>query len=122
MKKERKRSNAPIFWLLFGGGGMFAALIGPALVLMTGLLIPLGIVFPADAMSYSKVLAFAQNFIGKGFIFAVIFLFLWHSAHRTFHSLHEIGIHGGPFAKLCTYGLAFVGSAIAAVALLGIGF
>jgi fumarate reductase subunit D len=29
-----KRSNAPIFWLLFGAGGMLSALLGTALVLI----------------------------------------------------------------------------------------
>ena len=32
MKPVLKRSNAPIFWSLFGAGGMLAALFGPALV------------------------------------------------------------------------------------------
>ena len=122
MKAGLKRSNAPIFWLLFGGGGMLAGLVGPALVFITGLAVPLAILLPADAMSYPKMLAFAQNFIGKGFIFAVLFLFLWHAAHRVFHSLHEIGVHGGIGAKLACYGVAFVGSVIAAAVLLGLGF
>jgi fumarate reductase subunit D len=37
MDPTMKRSIAPIFWLLFGAGGMLAALTGPALVLITGL-------------------------------------------------------------------------------------
>lgn len=120
--KTRKRSNAPIFWGLFGAGGMLAALFGPVLVFITGIAIPLGLLFPAGAMSYPKMLAFAQNFIGKGFIFVIIMLFLWHAAHRIFHSLHEIGIHGGFVAKLLTYGIALIGTVLAAVALLGLGF
>ena len=70
----------------------------------------------------AKMLGFAQNFIGKGFILAVISLFLWHAAHRIFHSLHEIGIHGGVVAKLLTYGVAFAATVISAVLLLGLGF
>ena len=31
-----KRSNKPIFWSLFGAGGLLAALIGPMLVFLTG--------------------------------------------------------------------------------------
>ena len=120
--KIRKRSNAPIFWGLFGGGGMLAALFGPMLVLITGLLVPLGLLLPADTMSYPKMLAFAQNIFGKGFIFAVIALFLWHALHRIFHSLHEIGLHTGFFAKLVCYGIAMIGTVIAAVELMRIGF
>jgi len=122
MRSARKRSNAPIFWLLFGAGGMLASLVGPALIIVTGIAIPMAILLPGDAMSYEKMLAFAQNFFGKGFIFTIIFLFLWHTAHRIFHALHEIGIHGGFFAKMLCYGSAFVGTAVAALALLLIGF
>jgi len=120
--KTRKRSNAPIFWGLFGAGGMLAALFGPMLVLITGIFVPLGLVLPAGTMSYEKMLPFAQNFIGKGFIFAVIALFLWHAAHRIYHSLHEIGIHAGFGAKIACYGVAFVATVISAVVLLGLGF
>ena len=122
MKSGLKRSNAPIFWGLFGGGGMLAALFGPMLVIITGLLVPLGLLLPADTMSYPKMLAFAQNFIGKGFIFAVIALFLWHATHRIYHSLHEIGIHAGFGAKLICYGIALIGTLISAFVLLGLGF
>lgn len=120
--KARKRSNAPIFWGLFGGGGMVAALVGPMLVFITGIAVPMGLLLPAGTMSYPKMLAFAQNFIGKGFIFVVIALFLWHAAHRIFHSLHEIGVHGGFVAKMLTYGVAFVATVISASVLLGLGF
>ena len=120
--KIRKRSNAPIFWGLFGAGGMLAALFGPMLVIITGLLVPMGLLLPADTMSHPKMLAFAQNFIGKGFIFAIIALFVWHAMHRIYHSLHEIGIHAGLFAKLVCYGIALIMTLIAAVLLLGLGF
>ena len=120
--KTRKRSNAPIFWGLFGAGGMLAALFGPMLVFITGIAVPLCILLPADTMSYPKMLAFAQNFIGKGFILAIIALFLWHAAHRIFHSLHEVGIHGGVGAKLLTYGVAFAATVISGGLLLGLGF
>lgn len=61
MKRERKRSNAPIFWALFGAGGMLSAVLGPMLVFITGIAVPLGLLLPADTMSYPKMLAFAQN-------------------------------------------------------------
>ncbi len=122
MKPTLKRSNAPIFWALFGAGGMLSALFGPMLVFITGLAIPLGLLLPPDTLSYAKVLAFAQHFIGKAFIFAVIMLFLWHAAHRIFHTLHDVGIHAGTGAKLLCYGLALIGTLVAAVSLLKIGF
>ncbi|WP_301100701.1 fumarate reductase subunit FrdD [Propionivibrio sp.] len=122
MKAGLKRSNAPIFWGLFGAGGMLSALFGPVLVFITGIAVPLGLLLPKGAMSYPKMQAFAQNFIGKSFIFAVIALFLWFAAHRIFHSLHEIGIHAGLGAKLICYGSAFASTVIAAYVLLVLGF
>ena len=122
MKSGLKRSNAPIFWSLFGAGGMFSALFGPMLVFITGIAVPFGFILPADAMSYPKMLAFAQNFIGKGFILAVIALFLWFAAHRIYHSLHEVGIRAGTGAKLICYGSAFIATVISLVVLLGLGF
>jgi fumarate reductase subunit D len=122
MTKTLKRSNAPIFWGLFGAGGMLSALFVPMMIFITGIAIPLGILLPADTMSYPKMLAFAQNFIGKGFIFAIISLSLWFAVHRVYHSLHEFGIHAGMGAKLLCYGVAFVSTVISAIVLLGLGF
>lgn len=121
MTRSLKRSNAPIFWGLFGAGGMLSALLGPALVLITGLAVPLGLIFAPDAMSYPNMLAFAQHWLGKAFVFAIVSLFLWHAGHRIYHSLHDIGVHGGTLAKLLCYGGALAGTLVAALALLAIG-
>lgn len=117
----KKRSNAPIFWALFGAGGMLSALTGPALVFVTGIAIPLGFLFSPDAMSYQNVLGFAQNILGKLAILAVIVLYLWHAAHRIFKSLHDVGIHPGAVSKLVCYGTAFVGSLLALLSALAVG-
>ena len=116
-----KRSNAPIFWTLFGAGGMFAAMIGPMLVFITGIAVPLGFLLPHDSMSYPRMLALAQHWAGKAFLFLVIALFLWHGAHRIYHSLHDLGLRSGTAARLACYGLALLGTVVAAVALLAIG-
>ena len=115
-----KRSNQPIYWSLFGAGGMLAALIGPALVFITGIAAPSGLL--PGLMSYQHTLAFARNGIGKLFLFLVVSLFLWHAAHRIFHSLHDLGVHGGTLTKLLCYGPAFAGTVASAVALLKLGF
>ena len=71
----KKRSNAPIFWALFGAGGMLSALIGPVLVLIVGVAVPLGILLPADTLAYPHALAFSRHVIGKLFLFVLITLF-----------------------------------------------
>lgn len=118
----RKRSNAPIFWALFGAGGALAALVGPILVLITGIVAPVGIWMPQAALSYERAHAFAQQWAGKAFLLAVVSLFLWHAAHRIFHSLHDFDIDAGTGCKLLCYGGALLGTLIAAAALIDIGF
>ena len=116
-----KRSNAPIFWAMFGGGGTLSSLFGPALILVTGLLVPLGLM-ATGTMSYARMLAFVQHPVGKLFLFAVIMLFAWHAVHRLYKSLHDFGIHPGPVPALCCYGSAGVITLVAAFSLLRIGF
>ena len=117
-----KRSHAPIFWLLFGAGGMLAALFAPMLVFITGIAVPLGWALPGDLMSYSRMLAFAQHGVGKGLLFIVIALFAWHAAHRILHSLHDLGIHMSLPVKLICYGAALAITLVSAAGLLAIGF
>ena len=117
-----KRSNAPIFWLLFGAGGMLSALLGAMLVFITGIAVPLGWPFHSDLLIYPRMLAFAQHWVGKVFLFAVIALFAWHAMHRIFHSLHDLGIRTGAVAKAICYGGALVITLVAAESLLGMGF
>jgi len=117
-----KRANDPIFWALFGAGGMFSALFGPVLIFITGIAVPFGFILPKSAMSYANVLAFAQNPIGKLFLLAVISLFLFHGAHRLLHSLHDFGIHGGTGEKVGFYGIPIVCTILAVLLLLVIGF
>ena len=117
-----KRSHEPIFWALFGAGGMLAALIGPALVFITGIAVPFGLIFAADTMSYAHMLALAQNWMGKCILFAVVALFLWHAAHRIAILLHDFGVPAVTAIKLFAYGFAFIGTVVAGYSLLGIGF
>jgi fumarate reductase subunit D len=117
-----KRSNAPIFWALFGAGGMLSALTGPALVFITGLAVPLGLFVAPELMSYQHMLGFAQHILGKLLILAVVVLYLWHAAHRIYKSLHDIGIHPSLASRLACYGTAMAGSLLALYGVLAVGF
>lgn len=114
-----KRSNKPIFWSLFGAGGMLSALIGPILIFITGIAVPTGLL-PRETMGYERMLALAQNGFGKLAILAVIGLFLFHGLHRMYHCLHDFGIHVGPGRKALFHGAAFAGTLAAAWLLLSV--
>ena len=117
-----KRANEPIFWSLFGAGGVLSALLGPILILITGIIVPTGIGVPPGTMAYPRVLAFAQSWYGKAALLAVISLFLWHAVHRIYHSLHDLGIHARAGTATICYGFALVATLAAAYLLLIIGF
>jgi fumarate reductase subunit D len=117
-----KRSHEPIFWSLFGAGGMLSAAVAPILIFITGIIAPTGLWMPPEALDYSRVLAFAQHWIGKLLILAVISLFLFHAAHRIYHGLHDLGVHAGTGAMVAAYGGALLGTLAAALFLLKIGF
>ena len=103
-----RRSNKPIFWSLFGAGGMLSALIGPALVFATGIAAPLDWLISRDAMSYDRVHALAASGFGKLAVATVISLFLFHGCHRMYHALHDFGVHVGPGMKAAFHGFAIV--------------
>lgn len=117
-----KRSIAPIFWLLFGAGGMLAALIGPALVLITGLAAPTGIGVPPGFMSFARAAAFAQHPLGKLIALGVISLFIWHGAERIYLTLRDM--HAGSRLTLMwiCYGTAGALTFVTVGALAIIGF
>jgi fumarate reductase subunit D len=116
-----KRSREPVFWSLFGAGGMLAALCGCALVFVTGIGVPLDWLMPADLMRFETIQAFARQAIGKLIIFAVIVLFLWHATLRILLLLHDFGLGGGPATRLIGNGLALLATVITAYLLLSLG-
>jgi fumarate reductase subunit D len=117
-----KRSNEPIFWSLFGAGGMLSALVAPILIFITGIIAPIGLWMPPDALAYSRVLEFAHHWLGILIVLAVISLFLFHAVHRIYHGLHDLGVHAGTGAMVSAYGSALLGTLIAAYLLLAVGF
>lgn len=115
-----KRSHAPIFWLLFGAGGMVAALVGTAMVWIGSFDAAFGLLLSPTLLSYDNILTFAQHPVGMLFFFVTTSLFAWHAMHRIFHSLHDVGIPAGTAAKLICYGGALAITVTAGAALLSL--
>src|SRR3546814_10247252 len=82
-------SNKPILWLPFAAGGMLAALLVPALMLVF-VLDALQLV-PAANLDYQRVYAFVGNPLVRIVLFGVIAMLLWHAAHRLRMTVQDIG-------------------------------
>ena len=115
-----KRANEPIFWSLFGAGGVVAAFLLPVMVFITGIAVPLGMM-DAETLSYERMSAFAGHWFGKLILLCVVALPLWHGVHRIYHSLHDLGIHWGRnFFNWVCYGIAGLGSLLTVIYLIRI--
>lgn len=98
---------------------MFSAFVTPVMIYITGIAVPLGLL-SADALAYDQILAMARNPVGKIALFLVVFLPLWHAAHRLRMTLHDLGIPSAGVVLFACYGTAALGSIAAAVSLLRI--
>ena len=81
-----KRSKEPLFWAVFSGGGMLAALIMPALVLLLCFALPLGWV---EAPSHAELSGKIGHPLVRLALFAFIMLSLFHWAHRFRFTLYD---------------------------------
>ena len=99
-------------WLLFSAGGVLAALFLPILLFLFALAFPLGWISPPE---YGHVLDVLGNPLVRVGLWLLVFLALFHWAHRFRYTLYDglqIKQWAGLVAGLC-YGSAAVGSVVA---------
>nr|VFK13690.1 MAG: succinate dehydrogenase subunit D [Candidatus Kentron sp. LPFa] len=110
MAQSNKVSNKPIVWGLFAGGGTLTAFLTPVLVLVT-----LWLAFgnTSEASSYAAMHAFASHWLGKLIFFVVIFLSLWHAAHRFRITIHDFGVRADILVAVVVYLIAGIGTVLA---------
>ena len=80
------RSNEPAFWSLFSAGGMVAAFLIPAAILITAYMVPQGKI---EADNLREVMSHP---IARLLLLAMISLPLFHWAHRFRFALVDLGI------------------------------
>jgi fumarate reductase subunit D len=98
------RSHAAA-WLLFSAGGMVSALLVPVLVLLFGVLFPLGVLAPPDHAGLAALLGHPLVAI---VLFGLCVLALLHWAHRFRYTLFDglqIQRLRAPISALCYAGV-----------------
>jgi fumarate reductase subunit D len=107
-----------VVWGLFAAGGTLSSFVFPALIALF-LLVALGRV--PDGLQYAQMNAFAQAWPGKACLFLVLFLALWHAAHRLRVVFHDFGVRKDPLVAKAVYLAAAVGTVMTAYYLYSIG-
>ena len=115
--KTYKASHKPIIWSLFAAGGTVTALLLPALIVLIALAVPMGLL-SAETFSYTRVVDLLSNPLVKLAIFGIIFLSLWHAAHRMRCTMHDFGIRADGLVIFLFYGTALIMSIVLAIALI----
>lgn len=100
-----------VVWGLFAAGGTVAAFVLPALIALF-LMVALGNV--PDGLQFENIHAFSATWIGKACLFVVIFLSLWHAAHRLRVVFHDFGVRKDKVVANAVYLVALVGTVMTA--------
>jgi fumarate reductase subunit D len=111
MQQWEGRTNEPLMWSLFGGGGMLAVFTMPVLVVVFGVLVPLG-GFGGAVGTYARMHGFLTNKLVSLGVCVALGLVLWHCCHRTYHALHDLGLHPPELVRAVVYGIALLTPAI----------
>ncbi len=116
----RGRSHEPIFWSVFGLGGIVAAIFIPVIIFVTG------IGGAAGWEAVSGALAHGEDGIGallrhapvRAVLGLIMALAAVHAAHRIRHTLIDLHVHAPPAVLIvASYGAAAVVSVLTAIVL-----
>lgn len=101
-KQKVRRSDEPIWWALFSGGGVCFAIFVPAAIFFLALALPLGWV----ELDHTQALRAFGSMFAVVFAGAVIALPAFHAAHRIRHTLYDLKFAQRGLIKWGCYGLA----------------
>jgi fumarate reductase subunit D len=108
-----KSRAEPFLWLLFSAGGVVAALFIPAMLVLFGVVFPLGWISPPD---HAHLDAVVSHPLTRLVLVGLCVLALFHWAHRFRYTLYE-GLqlkHLYRLIGVLCYGGALAGSLVAA--------
>jgi fumarate reductase subunit D len=100
-----------VVWGLFAAGGTLSAFLFPAVIALF-LLVALGRV--PTGLEFEPFHAFAGHWLGKTSLFLVIFLSLWHAAHRLRVVFHDFGVRRDKAVANAVYLVAAIGTVMTA--------
>jgi len=109
--KPWQRSNEPIAWSLFGAGGMVLGFLAPAMIVISGIIMPFVFADNPQAV-YQGAIALLATVPGKLFLLVTIALPLYHCAHRLYHGLHDLHIQG---PKALMLGIFYGGATVLSI-------
>ncbi len=104
-----------VIWGLFAAGGTLTAFVYPALIVLF-LLVAMGSV--PDGLQFQPFHSFVSSWIGKAGLFMVLFLSLWHAAHRLRSVAHDFGIRNDGLVANIVYTVATIGTILTAFCLI----
>jgi fumarate reductase subunit D len=112
MTMAKQSKLKPFMWGGFTLGGIVAAFVLPALIAITNLAVPLGIL-PADGLVYSRMLTKFSNPVLKLIFAAVIVLTLYHAAYRLQTTFEELMLgRGRRLSWVLGYAFLIVGGGV----------
>ena len=108
------RSNEAFWWSLFSAGGVMSAIFIPALIVITGLVLPF-MAGDDPAAHYERLDGVVSSWIARLILFGILMLSFFHCAHRIRHILFDLGLrHTGMLLSVVCYGAAILGTVLAA--------
>lgn len=110
------RSDEPMYWLMFGAGGMVASIVLPSIMVI---LIIAGIQGDVNdgLLNFDQVSGLFGNWFLSICLFGIVFLLSFYALHRMHHSSHDFGIH----SKITWY-IAYGTAAVLSFVCLGLQF
>ncbi len=115
-----KQSNEAFWWSIFSAGGVVSALVLPARILVSGLVLPVLDARRPEAV-YERIAGVVGWWPVRIALFVVFLLSFFHAAHRIRHMLMDLGWRkpAAPLSVMC-YGGAVAGTGAAALVLISL--